>query len=168
MLDSTTVVSVRMTFVLTASSATPYWPSSSLTRFQVSGRIARKHLSRKSEVHHRPSSASAGSLAGTGRCRCGSRPRGRAALPGAARSVPAGCSPRCSRPPGPWQSPSESFRRSLMDRRKDLGIVVEDLTDGPVSGTIVANDLGQPVIAGLETQHGFPLPTHPCSPSWSL
>ena len=43
----------------------------------------------------------------------------------------------------------------LVDGREDLGIVVEDLTDGPVSGTIVPYDLGQPVVAGLETQHGF-------------
>ena len=42
-----------------------------------------------------------------------------------------------------------------MHGRKDFGIVVEDLTDGPVSGTIVTDDLGQPVVAGLETQHGF-------------
>ena len=46
-MDSTTVVSVRMTFVLTASCVTPYRPSSSLTRLQVWGRMARKHLSRK-------------------------------------------------------------------------------------------------------------------------
>jgi uncharacterized protein YuzE len=55
----------------------------------------------------------------------------------------------------------------LMDRRKNLGIVVEDLTDCAVSVTIVAYDLGQPVVIGLETQHGFLLSTHPCSPSWS-
>jgi hypothetical protein len=47
---------------------------------------------------------------------------------------------------------------------KDFGVVVEDLTDGPVSGTIVTDDPGQPVIAGLKTQHGFHFPTHPCSP----
>src|ERR1035438_8822645 len=47
MFDSTAVVSVRMTCVLTAPCATPYWPSSPFTFFQVSGRTARKHLSRK-------------------------------------------------------------------------------------------------------------------------
>jgi hypothetical protein len=36
-----------MTFVLTVFCATPYRPSSSLTRFQVFGSMARKHLSRK-------------------------------------------------------------------------------------------------------------------------
>ena len=52
MLDSTTVVSVRMMLVLIASCATPYWPNSSLTRRHVFGRMTRKHLSRN-EVHHR-------------------------------------------------------------------------------------------------------------------
>ena len=55
-----------------------------------------------------------------------------------------------------------------MHGREDLGIGVEDLTDGPISGTIVSDDPGQSFIAGLETQHGFRFPTHPCSPSWSL
>ena len=56
----------------------------------------------------------------------------------------------------------------LVDDREDLGIVVEDLTDGPVSVTILAYDLWQSFVAGLETQHGFHLLTHPCSPMWSL
>ena len=55
-----------------------------------------------------------------------------------------------------------------VDCRKDFGIVIEDLTDDAVSFTIVANDLGQPVVIGLELQHGFVLSTHPCSPSWLL
>jgi len=56
----------------------------------------------------------------------------------------------------------------LVDGREDLGILVEDLTDRPILVTILSYDLGQPVIAGLETQHGFLLPTHPCSPWGSL
>ena len=55
----------------------------------------------------------------------------------------------------------------LVHGRKDFGIVVEHLTDGPVSGTIVTDDFGQPVIAGLKTQHGFHFSTHPYSPMWS-
>ena len=55
-----------------------------------------------------------------------------------------------------------------MDRRKDLGIVVEDLTDCAVSVTIAAYDLGQPIVIGLKAQHGFLLSTHPCSPLWSF
>src|SRR3989304_2419472 len=54
-----------------------------------------------------------------------------------------------------------------VDCRKDLGIIVEHLTDGTVSFTVVAYDLGQPIVIGLETQHGFLLSTHPCSP-WRL
>ena len=59
------------------------------------------------------------------------------------------------------------LQQIFVDGRKDLGIVVEDLTDRPVSGTIVPYDLGQPVIAALKAQHGFHFPTHPCSPMWS-
>ena len=55
-----------------------------------------------------------------------------------------------------------------MHGRQNLGIVVQHLTDRPISGTIVTDDLGQPVIPGLKTQHGFLLSTHPCSPMWSL
>jgi len=51
-----------------------------------------------------------------------------------------------------------------VDCRKDLGIVVQDLTDRAVSVTIVAYDLGQPIVIGLKAQHGFLLSTHPCSP----
>ena len=51
-----------------------------------------------------------------------------------------------------------------MNGRRISGLSSRDLTDRPVSGTIVPYDLGQPVIAGFETQHGFHLPTHPCSP----
>ena len=60
------------------------------------------------------------------------------------------------------------FQKVRVDQRENLGIVVEDLTDGAVSVTIVAYDLGQAIVIGLETQHGFLLSTHPCSPSWSL
>jgi hypothetical protein len=56
----------------------------------------------------------------------------------------------------------------LVDHQKNLGIVVEDLTDCAVSVTIAAYDLGQPIVIGLKTQHGFLLSTHPRSPSWSL
>ena len=56
------------------------------------------------------------------------------------------------------------FLEVLMHGRKDLVIVGEHLTDRPISGTIVTDDLGQPVIAGLKAQHGFLLSTHPCSP----
>ena len=55
----------------------------------------------------------------------------------------------------------------LVHRRKDLGIAIEDLTDRPVSVTILSYDLWQSLVAGLKTQYGFHLPTHPCSP-WRL
>lgn len=55
-----------------------------------------------------------------------------------------------------------------MDRREYLGVVVQYLTDRPISGTIVTYDLWQSVVTGLETQHGFLLSTHPCYPMWSL
>jgi hypothetical protein len=55
-----------------------------------------------------------------------------------------------------------------VDQRKDSWIVVKDLTDGTVSVTIVAYDLWQAIVIGLETQHGFLLSAHPCSPLWSL
>ena len=56
----------------------------------------------------------------------------------------------------------------LVNQIENLGILVEHLTDRPISGMIVTYDLGQSVVIGFKSKHGLLFSTHLCPPwRWS-